>query len=304
MTEYSSATINGISYSRGDSVSISSSATCYTSADGKNGSNTYGNLSNKPTIFYVYNDSYVGRDGYDPAPYHVSHSSSSASGYWFKASAFPKAQITINYYSNGADYCTFEGTEKALGSQTKVASDTFYYNTTESSGLANVQNSSYLYLSRTGYSATGYWGSSASGGTLINQDTSQTANSLASTLGVNISSGSGSANVYAQWTPNTYTVSFDANGSTMSIASKDVVYDSTYGDLPTITRTGYTFDGWYTAASDGDEITSSTQVKTASNHTLYAHWTANEYTITYNPNEGDLNDIPKVKYTLILKTTL
>ena len=55
----------------------------------------------------------------------------------------------------------------------------------------------------------------------------------------------------ANATANTYTVTFDANGGTTPTASKSVTYNSTYGTLPTPTRTGYTFNGWYTAASGG-----------------------------------------------------
>ena len=51
--------------------------------------------------------------------------------------------------------------------------------------------------------------------------------------------------LYAKWTANTYTVSFNANGGEVDTASKTVTYDSAYGDLPTPTRAGYTFDGWY-----------------------------------------------------------
>ncbi len=42
----------------------------------------------------------------------------------------------------------------------------------------------------------------------------------------------------------TYTVTFDAAGGTCSPASKSVKLGETYGDLPTPTRTGYTFNGW------------------------------------------------------------
>ncbi len=80
----------------------------------------------------------------------------------------------------------------------------------------------------------------------------------------------------AQWTPNTYTVTFNANGGSTQTSSKTVTYDSTYGTLPTPTRTGYTFDGWYTTATGGTKVTSSTRVSITANQTLYAHWTANE----------------------------
>ncbi|MBR5659775.1 MAG: InlB B-repeat-containing protein [Lachnospiraceae bacterium] len=90
--------------------------------------------------------------------------------------------------------------------------------------------------------------------------------------------------LYAHWTANTYTVTFDPNGGTVDPTSKEVTFDKTYGTLPTPKRTGYTFAGWYTKKTDGDKVTSSTKVKTAKNHTLYAHWTANTYTVTFDPN--------------------
>lgn len=49
------------------------------------------------------------------------------------------------------------------------------------------------------------------------------------------------------------------------------------------TRSGYTFSGWYTAASGGTKVTSDT--KMTGNMTIYAQWSAS-YTVTYNPNGG------------------
>lgn len=277
-----SQTIKGITYNTGSSVTLNRSAYYHTSADGTNAKN----LSGLSTSSEYYPDTFVGYSTtYDYAPYHVSYNTS-WEGYWFTKDAFPEASITINYYSNGADYCTFEGKQVSVGSNTKVASDTFYYETTDSNGLANVQNSSYLYLSRTGYSATGNWGTSTSGGTLIGENDSQSGKTLANKLGVDVSSGSGSKNLYAQWVPNTYTVTFDANGGSVDITEIDATYDSAYGTLPTPTRTGYTFDWWHTDIVGGEKIDSSTSVSMASDHTLYAHWTANTYTIEYNANGG------------------
>lgn len=198
------------------------------------------------------------------------------------------AKLTVNYYSNYADYCTFEGKEKTVdpNGQTKVVSDNFYYDKTYNDGLANVQNTSWLYLSRTGYSATGKWGTSASGGTLIDQSTSYTGQGLASAVGQTLTTDDISVNMYAQWIANTYTITFNANGGTTSTESKEVTYNSTYDTLPTPTRTGYTFNGWYTAASGGTQTTSSTTVSITEDKTLYAHWTANTYTIAYNSNGG------------------
>ena len=95
------------------------------------------------------------------------------------------------------------------------------------------------------------------------------------------------ATLYAKWTANTYAVNFNANdGETPSPESITVTYDTAYGTLATTTRTGYTFAGWFTAASGGEQITAESIVKITAEQTLYAHWTANEYAVTFNANGG------------------
>jgi len=79
-----------------------------------------------------------------------------------------------------------------------------------------------------------------------------------------------------------YTVTYNANGGSVDTTSKTVAYGSTYGTLPTPTKTGYTFDGWYTSASGGSLITSNSTVNLTANQTLYAHWTANNYELDLN----------------------
>ena len=70
------------------------------------------------------------------------------------------------------------------------------------------------------------------------------------------------------------TVSFNANGGTLTEVSKDVVYAGKYGTLPTPTREGYQFNGWYTRSVDGTLVKDTTKVTKNYNHTLYAHWTS------------------------------
>lgn len=89
--------------------------------------------------------------------------------------------------------------------------------------------------------------------------------------------------LYAQWEKlATPTVYFDATGGSASLSNKTVTYSYTYGDLPTATRGGYIFAGWWTSASGGSQVTSSTTVNTVGNHTLYAHWTKNVYKVDIN----------------------
>lgn len=90
----------------------------------------------------------------------------------------------------------------------------------------------------------------------------------------------------ARWTANTYTVTFNAGDGTVSPDSITVTYGQAYGTLPTPTRAGYTFAGWYADSTDGTKVLATTPVAMASNHVLYAHWTANTYTVTLNANGG------------------
>ncbi len=90
----------------------------------------------------------------------------------------------------------------------------------------------------------------------------------------------------AEWEANTYTVTFNPKGGSVSPTSKDVTYNATYGDLPTPTRTGYTFNGWFTEETNGTQVTSSTTVQITTDQTLYAHWTAKTYTVNLNIQGG------------------
>ena len=81
-------------------------------------------------------------------------------------------------------------------------------------------------------------------------------------------------------------VAFDENGGeNVSFSSKKVVFSSTYGDLPEAIKTGYTAE-WYTERTGGNKIESGSKVTTDSNHTLYVHWTINQYTLSFETNGG------------------
>ena len=75
-----------------------------------------------------------------------------------------------------------------------------------------------------------------------------------------------------------YTLTFNANGGTVLEGSRRVTYGAAYGTLPTPSRSGYTFYGWFTAASGGSQVSSGTKMG-ASNVTIYAQWKANNMSL-------------------------
>lgn len=94
--------------------------------------------------------------------------------------------------------------------------------------------------------------------------------------------------LYAVWQPNTYTITFNANGedATVTPETKTVTYGQTYGDLPTPERPANSFRGWYTTRSGADKVEPTTTVTITANQTLYAQWTSLRKTITYNLDGG------------------
>ena len=100
--------------------------------------------------------------------------------------------------------------------------------------------------------------------------------------------------VYALWAINP-TLSYNVNAPAGSNApgtpaSQTVPYNTaaddksgwTVGDTGKIT--GYSFDGWYTSPTGGDKYDWST--KLTNDVTMYAHWTANGYTVKYDAGGG------------------
>lgn len=67
-------------------------------------------------------------------------------------------------------------------------------------------------------------------------------------------------------------VGFDANGGSCGTGNRTVVYEDVYGELPTPTRDGCLFDGWYTDRTGGTKVLKDSTVTNKNNHTLYARW--------------------------------
>ena len=101
-----------------------------------------------------------------------------------------------------------------------------------------------------------------------------------------------------QWTVPTYTVTLNTNGGTINNGN---VTEYTYGvgaALPTdVTRTGYTFKGWYdNEGLTGDPVTAICSTETG-NKEYWAKWEINQYTITYDLAGGTAEGNPNT-YTI------
>ncbi len=174
-------------------------------------------------------------------------------------------------YERSSYTVTFDGNGSDDGS---MATQTFVYDV--------AQPLSTNEFTKTGYAFNG-WNTAANGSGTSYADGASVTNLT--------NAANGSVTLYAQWTANACTVTFDSNKgngstepSTPNPATKTVSLGTDYGTLPTMSRTGYIFVGWHTAANGGTAVTSTTKVANGTNHTLYAHWTANSYTVTFNGN--------------------
>ena len=104
---------------------------------------------------------------------------------------------------------------------------------------------------------------------------------------------SGNVTYYAHWKKTNFTVTFDANGGTVSPATRTVANGAAVGALPTPAWAGNSFQGWFTAASGGTQVSASTTVD--SDVTYYAHWKSDSatVTVTFDANGGTVTPASK-----------
>ena len=123
---------------------------------------------------------------------------------------------------------------------------------------------------KNGYTFQG-WFDASSGGNL------KTASAVAA--------ANASTTLYAQWSANTYNVTYDEHGgSTVSDAS--YVYGNTLSFPTAPTKTGHTFLGWFDAASGGSSLTAATIYGRSTDSALHAQWNPNTYNVTYDEHGG------------------
>ncbi|HKL73528.1 MAG TPA: InlB B-repeat-containing protein, partial [Clostridia bacterium] len=90
--------------------------------------------------------------------------------------------------------------------------------------------------------------------------------------------------LYAKWTANPYTISFETDGGS-EIEAITQAY-GTYLTAPTSIKAGYSLDGWYD--DETLEIKYNFTTMPGYDFTLYARWTVNSYTISFDTNGGSV----------------
>lgn len=199
--------------------------------------------------------------------------------------------LTINCYPNGGTQTSAQSSSYPL-TNGYYSSNYYYDNDYTTNGVTNVGT---LFTAPAGHKivAKEAWNTKADGtGTSINHNAAfASGQAIAEYFGKTLVSASQSINLYANWQPWQHDVVFDANGGSGAPASQTKTYGGIiYITTDTPTRPGYTFSSWNTESNgsgtpyapgqaygydqDGDPVT------------LFAQWTPNTYTITYDANGG------------------
>lgn len=129
---------------------------------------------------------------------------------------------------------------------------------------------------RTGYTFLGWSGS----------------NGLKPQLEVVIRKGSvGNKTYKANWTSNPYKVSLNANGGVVEEDYIMISYNSLYGTIPSPSRVGYTFEGWYY----NDTLINEDSLQNKEfDHELVAKWKVINYGISYELNGGSVSSLVNI----------
>ena len=159
----------------------------------------------------------------------------------------------------------------ANGGTGSMSSGTYYYGVSSYLPQGNIASAAF---SRAGYEFRG-WNTKAdgSGVSISNGASAESVYTAAS------ATANSTITLYAQW--GAYTVSYNAHGGSACESGSGTV------TLPTTTRTGYTFNGWYTKASGGTKVGNAGASYTpTATITLHAQWTAKTSALTFNVNGG------------------
>ena len=190
----------------------------------------------------------------------------------------------ISWYDGTTDLSKEQGAVKDIYAGWEAITYTIKYNVnggTLPSGMSNSFTKSYGKLvelanpSRLGYIFGGWYSDSSF------------ANLYDGTIDLTEVHGD-TKNIYAKWTPITYTIKYNTNGGALPQGTSNS-FTKTYDEPEVLTRpskTGYIFTGWFSDVNLKTSYNGSTDISTVSNVTknIYAKWSAITYTIRFDSN--------------------
>jgi uncharacterized repeat protein (TIGR02543 family) len=242
---------------------------------------------------FVYNDELYYREGLEltlasslniPTGYHIVYK---AGGNTLTGNTYTVSSTDVTLTAELA-YNTYTVQFKANGGSGSMSDQLFTYGTAQDL-TANAFN-------RVGYTFVG-WNTQADGNGTSYKD-KESVNNLTTTNG-------GTVNLWAQWTVNTYTVTLNnQSATTAGTASVTATYNAAMPTITVPTKTGYTFGGYFTEANGGGtqyynaDGTSAKNWNLTAATTLYAKWSLDTYTITYNLAGGSVATPNPETYTI------
>ncbi len=232
---------------------------------------------------------------------------------WHGTTLTSGTHYTLSYQNNtAAGTATVKATGSGIfSSSTSVSANytlvwatySVRFNKNNDAATGTMANQAFTYntaqaLTANGFTREGYtyagWNTAADGSGTSYAD-GQSVSNLTATNG-------GTVDLYAQWTPITYTLRLHHNDGTGAYTDMAMTYDQSK-NIQSISRTGYTFDGWSTTADGAVVYTDQQEVSnlTATDGgtvDLYAQWTAITYSITYDLAGGTVATANPTSYSI------
>ena len=203
-------------------------------------------------------------------------------------------KVSIAYNTNGGTINSSDYSINQWGYVQNKSNNPWFHVITYGS-TDDPYNASTFGLTRTGYTFVRWQNEKT--GTNYDQDTKYDSTAYQGSSSSQTTANTASVDCYVKaiWSLNNYSIGYNLNGG--SISGQKTSYNVTTESftLPTPTRTGYTFTGW--TESNGSTPQKSVTIAKGStgNKSYTANWQANAYTLTVNPNGGNINGTTSAK---------
>ena len=147
---------------------------------------------------------------------------------------------------------------------------------------------------KTGHTFGGWYSGEGGTGSLVINSSGKLQANVSGFTGTNgVWKATTNKTLYAKWTPAVYTINYKDQGDVAFSGTHEGGYPTThtYNTATTLklaSKNHYTFGGWYKESDcSGTPVTTLGATEYTDEITLYAKWTANTYTITFNAGNGE-----------------